>query len=190
MAVDGWRLQTLARQPAVPSWGRLGVVVLVAVATSALCVVVMQQVGAPAGDLSAPALATLVSLSMLPLLSRTASGLASTAAIIARISGVVVLYIGWHAGAAQLMPSPVEGANTLGWALVGLGFAGLFAVKTTLQMRPEGRLARGLYPWLFAGLYLDERFTRLTFRIWPPRLERRSETHRGLPNPETLDVRT
>ena len=27
-----------------------------------------------------------------------------------------------------------------------------------------------LYPPLFAGLYLDELFTRLTFRVWPARV--------------------
>ena len=42
-------------------------------------------------------------------------------------------------------------------------------VQGTVRARPQGRLARGLYPWLFAGLYLDELFTRLTFWLWPAR---------------------
>jgi len=49
-------------------------------------------------------------------------------------------------------------------------FALLFAVQGAVRVRPHGALARGLYPWLFSGLYLDELFTRLTFRLWPARL--------------------
>lgn len=191
MAVDGWRLQALTKRPPLPSWGRLGIGVLVAVGSAALCVAVLQQVVAwsPA-DLSVPVLAILVSLSMVPLLARRTAGIVSTGAIAARVSGVVLLYVGWHAAAAQLMPSDVEASNALGWVLVGSGFVGLFAVKATLQMLPDGRLARALYPWLFAGLYLDERFTRLTFRVWPPRLQHRPETPRAIHIREPLEART
>ena len=30
-------------------------------------------------------------------------------------------------------------------------------------------LAARLYSWAYAGFYLDERFTRWTFRLWPVR---------------------
>jgi NAD(P)H-quinone oxidoreductase subunit 5 len=43
-------------------------------------------------------------------------------------------------------------------------------VQGAVRARPQGTLARKLYPWLFAGLYLDELFTRLTFRVWPARV--------------------
>ena len=36
-----------------------------------------------------------------------------------------------------------------------------------LKSFPRGRLAAWLYPAAFGGFYLDERFTRLTFRLWP-----------------------
>ncbi len=55
----------------------------------------------------------------------------------------------------------------IGWVLAL--FALLFVVQGVVRARPGGALARGLYPWLFAGLYLDELFTRLTFRVWPAR---------------------
>jgi NAD(P)H-quinone oxidoreductase subunit 5 len=48
-------------------------------------------------------------------------------------------------------------------------FVLLFVVQGTVRAHPQGALARNLYPWLFAGLYLDELFTRLTFRVWPAR---------------------
>ena len=34
----------------------------------------------------------------------------------------------------------------------------------------HGAVASRLYPWFYAGLYLDEWFTRMTFRIWPAKL--------------------
>ena len=36
-------------------------------------------------------------------------------------------------------------------------------------MRQHAAHANRLYDWIYAGLYLDERFTRLTFRLWPAR---------------------
>ncbi|MFO0650343.1 MAG: hypothetical protein U0326_29235 [Polyangiales bacterium] len=35
---------------------------------------------------------------------------------------------------------------------------------------PARAVSETIHVWLFAGLYLDERFTRWTFRVWPPRL--------------------
>ena len=49
-------------------------------------------------------------------------------------------------------------------------FALLFVVQTVVRVAPHGRLARWLYPRAFAGFYLDEIFTRLTFALWPPRI--------------------
>ena len=46
----------------------------------------------------------------------------------------------------------------------------LFLVQGAVRVQPQGALARWLYPKLFAGLYLDELFTRLTFRLWPARV--------------------
>ena len=46
----------------------------------------------------------------------------------------------------------------------------LFVVQSHVAAGPRSRLARQLYRWCYAGLYLDERFTRWTFRAWPLRL--------------------
>jgi NAD(P)H-quinone oxidoreductase subunit 5 len=190
-AVDVWRLQALTKRPPAPSWARLGVGVFVATGISALCVASLQWFAwVRPGDPSVPVFAILVSLSMLPLLVQATSGLASSIAIAGRVIGVVLLYVGCHAFAAQLMPAQFEGTNVLAWVLVGVGFVGLFAVKAALQASPNGPLARALYPWLFAGLYLDESFTRLTFRVWPPRLRQRSETPNTIPSREILEALT
>jgi NAD(P)H-quinone oxidoreductase subunit 5 len=171
-AVHGWRLQAMAKRRPLPSVARIGLGVLVAVGASGVCVAVLQRLGWVAfGDLSVPVLGLLVGLSLIPLLSRTSSGPAAAALDGLRASGVALLYVAWHAVAARLFPFPAAPASRLAWCLVGAGLVGLFAVKAALQLRPDGSLARALYPWLFAGLYLDERFTRLTFHVWPPRLD-------------------
>ncbi|WP_338282249.1 NADH-quinone oxidoreductase subunit L [Corallococcus caeni] len=191
-AVDEWRLRAMTKRPPPPSWGRLGIGVLVAAGSAALCVLVLRHATAlpPADERSVPLLALVVSLSLVPLLTRKTASILTAAGVALRVSGVVLLYVGWHAAAARLMPSQDATANGPGWVLVGVGFVGLFAVKATLQLLPEGRLARAVYPWLFAGLYLDERFTRLTFRVWPPRLQRRSEPPAATRIQETLEAHT
>ncbi len=37
-----------------------------------------------------------------------------------------------------------------------------------MTAHPAGAVARALYPHAVAGFHLDELFTRLTFRVWPP----------------------
>ena len=53
---------------------------------------------------------------------------------------------------------------------VGASFGLLFMVQGAVRVWPRGALSRWLYPSLFAGLYLDELFTCLTFRLWPARV--------------------
>jgi NAD(P)H-quinone oxidoreductase subunit 5 len=65
-------------------------------------------------------------------------------------------------------------------------FVVLFVVQGAVRARPQGALSRRLYPWLFAGLYLDEVFTRLTFRVWPARLPAKPAT----PQPVVAEVST
>ncbi|WP_434479468.1 proton-conducting transporter transmembrane domain-containing protein [Gemmatimonas sp.] len=59
-------------------------------------------------------------------------------------------------------------------AVVVVAFAVLFVVQAAVLTAPRGPFARGFYPACFAGFYLDEVFTRLTFRVWPPSPERRA----------------
>jgi NAD(P)H-quinone oxidoreductase subunit 5 len=91
--------------------------------------------------------------------------------------GVALAYFGLHAVAdrwlradavAAAAPPPAPPLALVAWVLGCFGL--LFAVQGAVRAWPRGALARGLYPWLFAGLYLDEVFTRLTFRLWPARL--------------------
>ena len=178
--VDDWRRHALRPHPPRTSRTRLGLAVVAALGLGTLCFALVHDRLSPVDELAVPMLVVLVGLSIVPLLARRMSG---------PIAGVVLLYAGWHVVAARVMPVPELAPSPLAWGLVGVGFAGLFAVKSTLQRRPRGRLAEALYPWLFSGLYLDERFTRLMFRVWPPRLRPRSDAPRALHVPETAEAR-
>jgi NAD(P)H-quinone oxidoreductase subunit 5 len=79
------------------------------------------------------------------------------------------LYVGWHClmaewiGVATLPPNVVLAL----WSL--LVFVALYVAQVAVSMRRPSGAASPFYNWIYAGLYLDERFTRLTFRLWPAR---------------------
>jgi NAD(P)H-quinone oxidoreductase subunit 5 len=187
-AVADWQRMALTKAPPAPT-PRARVVDALIVLGGALLALAVSSALAPAhvAQPSTPVLATLVALSLLPLSARRGAGAWSAALLAARAAGVVVLYTGWHLVAARALPSSGAGASAFAWGLVGLSFVALFLVKATLEARPDGRLARALHPWLFAGLYLDERFTRLTFRVWPPRLPPRPQHPGAQFIPSTLE---
>ena len=85
--------------------------------------------------------------------------------------GVALAYFGLHAVFGRWLGLDSGGGAPslalIAWVLGCFGL--LFVVQGTVRARPHGALARGLYPWLFAGLYFDELFTRLTFWVWPAR---------------------
>ena len=64
------------------------------------------------------------------------------------------------------------------WAL-GL-FAMLFALWWALRWRAHWRWVQKLSTALFAGLYLDEWFTRTTLMIWPARLPQRANPKKSI----------
>lgn len=69
-----------------------------------------------------------------------------------------------------LLPGTLSAADI--WAL--LLFALLFPLWWALRWRSHWRWVQHLSVALFAGLYLDEWFTRTTLRLWPARLPRRA----------------
>ena len=79
------------------------------------------------------------------------------------------LYIGWHwivgewVGVSALPPNSALAV----WSL--LVFVALYAGQVAVSMRRPAAAPSAFYDWIYAGLYLDERFTRLTFRLWPAR---------------------
>jgi len=89
---------------------------------------------------------------------------------------VAVLYAAWHS-AVGVLPgvAAAESTSPLAAFLAIAGLSVLLGVSAALEKWPTGRLATALRPRLFAGFYLDEVFTRATFRLWPPKLPPRAE---------------
>ena len=157
-AVEGWRSNRSARRPATPALSRLGV--SAAVVFGAALMVVL-----------APSTMLFAAIVVLALVSMVVQGAESTAAVALRAVGVGALYAGWHWAAARAFAVPAQAdTSTIAWTVAAVGLAALFGAQALVQLRPQGRSSQRLHTWLFAGLYLDERFTRLTFRVWPPRL--------------------
>ncbi|MCL5042294.1 MAG: NADH-quinone oxidoreductase subunit L [Gammaproteobacteria bacterium] len=79
-------------------------------------------------------------------------------------------YLVWHLAASLVLrgyPEPT-GFQTGLAVLAMLFFIALYCIQVMVLERPGSEFAQRLYPWAYAGFYLDEFFTRLTFRIWPP----------------------
>ncbi len=117
----------------------------------------------------------------------TSRGWRQPATMLGAAVGVAVLYVGWHAVAAYIVPVSELAAPDLfrvSWA-VG-AFALLFVVQAIISAYPTGTLSRRLYPWAFGGFHLDEIFTRATFLVWPPRHVRKQRATINVSAPQTL----
>lgn len=187
--VDGWRVQAIGPRRAPVSATRM-----LAAAAIAVAGVTVLGVLLGARDPALAPLAIILGLSLAPLLARAdGHGRGPLAVVAVGSVGVVLLTMGWHALAEGLLARPVEPALGIGWRVVGGsavvgGFLLLFGLQVALQARPDGELARALRPRLFAGLYLDEIFTRLTFRWWPPKLPPTPVAQRPLRLPKTVET--
>jgi NAD(P)H-quinone oxidoreductase subunit 5 len=117
------------------------------------------------------AVSAILALALAPLLAGPLlrAGGASALAGVASAFAVALAYFGLHLLFKQWLGAPAAANMGLVAWVIGC-FVVLFIVQGAVRARPHGALARKLYPWLFAGLYLDEVFTRLTFRVWPARL--------------------
>lgn len=117
------------------------------------------------------AVSAILALALVPLLAGPLlrAGGASVVAGVAGAFAVALAYFGLHLLFKQWLGAPAAASmGQVGW-VIGC-FVVLFIVQGAVRANPLGGLSRKLYPWLFAGLYLDEVFTRLTFRVWPARL--------------------
>ena len=115
----------------------------------------------------------ILALAQTPLLARSAASDARDRAMLVGGSiAISVSYLVWHALFDRLLAVPDVAGELAPFriAIVGVAFLLLFVISAAMDAHPTGCVARALYPRLFAGLFLDEIFTRLTFRIWPARL--------------------
>ncbi|WP_456077565.1 NADH-quinone oxidoreductase subunit L [Kangiella sediminilitoris] len=86
-----------------------------------------------------------------------------------RILALTNLYFVWHTLFSAVTPTTVTDSYLqLLWIVICFGL--LYAVQVAIVKYPDGRLLKRIYPWIYYGFYLDETFTRLTFKIWPLKL--------------------
>lgn len=83
-----------------------------------------------------------------------------------RVLLLTQLYFIWHLLFAAAVPNHGDPHIALViW--VALVFVALFGLQLLVQLYPQHKWSRRLYPWAYNGFYLDERFTLITFKIWP-----------------------
>ena len=170
-AVEQSRLRQMAPPAPLPSAvdGALGVVTGMAVVAAAALAWGLN----PAAEPALWAVSGILALALVPLVTGPLVwtgapggliGLAVSIAVALGYFGLHSLFGRWLGASSGGSASPI----LAGWVLGCFGL--LFLVQGAVRMWPSGTLARWLYPTLFAGLYLDELFTRLTFRVWPTRV--------------------
>jgi NAD(P)H-quinone oxidoreductase subunit 5 len=88
-----------------------------------------------------------------------------------RVLALTQLYVIWHIAFSAVTPAMASPSPLLS-AWVVACFIGLYGLQLWLLAYPHGALSTRLYPSAYGGFFLDERFTRLTFRVWPARVGR------------------
>lgn len=121
-------------------------------------------------NLSLPTIAAvLLSIGLAPLLWRSHHRASGIARGLISITALVQLYLMWHSAFGNLVHTAAA-VSTPMLIVVSTSFSALYVTQVWLQAFPYGRFSNLLYPWVYAGFFLDERFTRLTFRLWPARM--------------------
>ncbi len=132
-----------------------------------------EQVWRPAARMDAAAAfrITVVGLAVAGILAaiRSTRSLAGALILAGTSLAVSILYFGYDAFFQKVVTSQIfpQVQHPILLILALIGFVLLYAIQTIIRAYPLGRLATMLYPWFYAGLYLDEIFTRATFRLWP-----------------------
>jgi NAD(P)H-quinone oxidoreductase subunit 5 len=168
--VETWRGTSLVRPPP-PSLGFTAAAIAVLCLGAAPLFVAFKVSSLHAAPSLGP-LAIALLLSFVPMIARAlAAGKRAFGSAVLATLGATALYFALHVVFEEIAPSLDAGGTPFQWKVVVAGLVVLFVAQTVVQTSPAGRLAR-LLPHLRSGLYIDEWFTRMTFRLWPPRLER------------------
>ncbi len=165
-AVRRTQRRQLAPRPTTPSPVEFAVGTVTAVMGTALVAIAWEALpGTSPLSPSIWVLLGIVALALVPLVVPHAHGLRASS--IARALAVPVAYLVLHEVFAELVPSGPD-APTAMLAFVVIATVTLFAVQSASQLRPDGAVVTRLRPWIYAGLFLDDAFTRLAFAISPP----------------------
>lgn len=106
----------------------------------------------------------IVGLGLAPLMWRASASAPGMLRGAVEVFALAQLYLAWHALSAHVVPAVPAAAWLDGTAVAGLAL--LYLAQAWLPAHAAGIF----YRWAYAGFYLDESFTRLTFRLWPARL--------------------
>jgi NAD(P)H-quinone oxidoreductase subunit 5 len=169
--IDQWRSSHLVHSPRA-SMGHL------AAGAALVCFAIAPFYAATAlrsGHISSSIgpLAFVLGLSFAPMIGRAlASGRRAFALAALFTVGATASYFGWHVVFEEIAPliSTEVSTSTTKWSVVVGGLFVLFVAQSILQTSPNGRFSNWLQPHLLSGLYIDDWFTRVTFRLWPPGL--------------------
>lgn len=169
--VQQWRASHMIHSAHATVWHLAASLILVGIAVAPFYGVTLLVMGHASNGL-AP-LALVLALALAPMLGRAlAAGLRALTIAGLFAVGASAAYFGWHILFELLAPSLDAGveASNFEWSVVVAGLGVLFLAQSILQTSPHGRFANWLQPHLISGLYIDDWFTRVTFRLWPPGL--------------------
>ena len=164
------QVRQLAPAAAPASAGKLVLGALAALAMTAAAAFVWQATGVDSR--ATPALwvmGGILTLALVPLLQSTGQGVVG----LLKLSGSAFLlggiYFGLHAWLSTWASPIAQAPGMVGAVVVAMAFAALFLLQSALAIAPQGALAARLYPAFYGGLFLDEKFSRWVFRLWPLR---------------------
>jgi NAD(P)H-quinone oxidoreductase subunit 5 len=164
-----WRAAHIVHSPRMRTWHLLaGMVILSVFVAPYYAATVLPSIHLP--ESIAP-LALVLGLSFVPMLGRAiAAGPRPFLIAVLFTLGASAAYFGWHVVFELIAPQINAGLETSSfkWTIVVTGLVVLFVAQTILQTSPNGWFANRLQPHLISGLYIDDWFTRVTFRLWPP----------------------
>jgi NAD(P)H-quinone oxidoreductase subunit 5 len=184
--VETWRAASIVSPVKVSLRSTAAALAVLAVASVPLWAAYTLVSRHPSTSLGALALA--LALGFVPMISRALAAGGRTFARAALLAaGASASYFALHAVFEEVaVPLHQSAAPSASGAFVLAGLVALFVAQTVLQTNPAGRFARLLQPHLRSGFYIDDWFTRMTFRLWPPRLERPATSR---PSSTTLEAR-
>ena len=170
--VKQWRATHMVHSPRALLWHLLFGAVMVCLAMAPF----YAATALPTGHLSPTIgpLAFILGLSFAPMVGRAlAAGVNAFKLAALLVIGATAAYFGWHILFELLSPTIDAGAvaSDLKWKIVVGGMVTLFIAQSIMQTSPNGRFANFIQPHLDSGLYIDDWFTRVTFRLWPPALQ-------------------
>ena len=168
------RRATLAQMtPRVSSPGFAGLAVGILIAVSMTLVAKVVWGVLMPGTTVSPAfwvLGGIVALALVPLVHAQSPRMGGwwLASLVLSAFGVSFAYFGLHLlFSTWVLPTTAQPPAVL-WISVLVAFVLLFAVQSLIRIAPSSALVRGLYPWFYGGLFLDEKFNNITFSVWPP----------------------